>query len=358
MDFKSIISKIESIDGPIDLPKGAEQKEPVRLDEDTEFRVLAGLTPLTESIIMEKAVSKSQQQAAGAALAAKRGEGEAKGASKEMMKMSTKELEKFAGTKHKGLPDKVKKEDVEVSEELKKVGDTEKTHKGGTVTKTEKGIKHEKKDDYDGEDNSEPAQAKPSKAAKSAAEKKGDRELDKAEKAKSKDWQKRFGKDSVRKHSSESIEEASDKQKAAREKFLAMVDKKKGEKKEESVKEAKKSMKKDKKMDEAAKPDFLDMDKDGDKKEPMKKAVADKKKKTVKESVEQKLTFRDMAKLVQESGGQQAIDPLDKELFAWATRVAQTKLGEGMKAELYAGLVYERMGGVFEMYDVLSEDQK
>ena len=285
MDFKSIISKIESIDGPIDLPKGAEQSTPIRLDEDTEFRVLAGLTPL--------------------------------------------------------------------SEELKKVGDTEKTHKGGTVTKTEKGIKHEKKDDYDGEDNSEPAQSKPSKAAKSAAEKKGDRELDKAEKAKSKDWQKRFGKDSVKKHSSESIEEASDKQKAAREKFLAMVDKKKGEKKEESVKEAKKPAKKEKKMDEAAKPDFLDMDKDGDKKEPMKKAVADKggdkkdgkkgmsakqekyfgkknesvktSKKVVAESVEQSLTFRDMAKLVQESGGQQAIDPLDKELFAWATRVAQNK---------------------------------
>jgi hypothetical protein len=318
MDFKSIISKIESIDGPIDLPKGAEQRTPIRLDEDTEFRVLAGLTPL--------------------------------------------------------------------SEELKKVGDTEKTHKGGTVTKTEKGIKHEKKDDYDGEDNSEPAQSKPSKAAKSAAEKKGDRELDKAEKAKSKDWQKRFGKDSVKKHSSESIEEASDKQKAAREKFLAMVDKKKGEKKEESVKEARKPAKKEKKMDEAAKPDFLDMDKDGDKKEPMKKAVADKggdkkdgkkgmsakqekyfgkknesvktSKKVVAESVEQSLTFRDMAKLVQESGGQQAIDPLDKELFAWATRVAQNKLGEGMKSELFAGLVYERMGGVFEMYDVLSEDQK
>ena len=36
----------------------------------------------------------------------------------------------------------------------------------------------------------------------------------------------------------------------------------------------------------AAKPDFLDMDKDGDKKEPMKKAVADKKKETVKESTD------------------------------------------------------------------------
>ena len=36
------------------------------------------------------------------------------------------------------------------------------------------------------------------------------------------------------------------------------------------------------KMDEAPKPDFLDMDKDGDKKEPMKKAVKDKKEKEAK----------------------------------------------------------------------------
>jgi hypothetical protein len=63
-------------------------------------------------------------------------------------------------------------------------------------------------------------------------------------------------------------------------------------------------------------------------------------------------------KLVVESGGQQQIDPLDKELFAWASRVAKSKLGEGMKAEVYAGMTYERMGGAFTMYDVLSEDQK
>ena len=35
-------------------------------------------------------------------------------------------------------------------------------------------------------------------------------------------------------------------------------------------------------MDEAPKPDFLDMDKDGDKKEPMKKAVKDKEEKEAK----------------------------------------------------------------------------
>ena len=45
---------------------------------------------------------------------------------------------------------------------------------------------------------------------------------------------------------------------------------------------------------EAAKPDFLDMDKDGDKKEPMKKAVADKKKGAVKEA--SKPDFLDMDK--------------------------------------------------------------
>ena len=189
-----------------------------------------------------------------------------------------------------------------------------------------------------------------------------------------------------------------------------------------------------------AKPDFADLDKDGDKKEPMKKAAKEKKKeveenfefkskfmkmveakkkpsagltkkeksetvkkakkgedigkagknfgkvakaaekggakdgekvaaaamwknkakakKTVKESVEPKLSFKQMVQLVQESGGQQQIDAKDKELFAWAQRVASSKFNESVKSELYAGMVYERMGGVFEMYDVLAEDTK
>jgi hypothetical protein len=70
-----------------------------------------GPSYMRESKLNEKAVSKSQQQAAGAALAAKRGDApksNLKGASKEMTKMSTKELEKFAKTKHKGLPEKKK----------------------------------------------------------------------------------------------------------------------------------------------------------------------------------------------------------------------------------------------------------
>ncbi|NGO63051.1 DUF3008 family protein [Rhizobium daejeonense] len=55
------------------------------------------------------AKSQAQQRAAGAALAAKRGEiskSELKGASKEMYKsMTEKELEDFASTKHKNLPE-------------------------------------------------------------------------------------------------------------------------------------------------------------------------------------------------------------------------------------------------------------
>ncbi|HZF45665.1 MAG TPA: DUF3008 family protein [Sphingomonadaceae bacterium] len=54
--------------------------------------------------------SKKQQMAAGAALSAKRGEtkkSSLKGASKDMYEsMSKKELEDFASTKRKGLPEK------------------------------------------------------------------------------------------------------------------------------------------------------------------------------------------------------------------------------------------------------------
>ena len=165
-------------------------------------------------------------------------------------------------------------------------------------------------------------------------------------------------------------------------KFMKMVEAKKDEA------DKKKADAKKKKMEEGAKPDFLDVDKDGDKEEPMKKAAGEKggdkkdsgkkgmsdkqakyfgkktesammpkgKKRPMKESVENVLSFRDMIKLVQESGGQQAIDPIDTTLFAWAQRVAASKYTESAKAEVFAGMLYERNGGRFEMYDVLSED--
>ncbi len=244
----------------------------------------------------------------------------------------------------------------------------EKSSTGGTIDRSKKGVtKHtENPGRYSDEEHSEP---KSGAKSKSASEKK---DAPEQKKSKTGTWGMEGGKkfDNTKK---ESIEPE------FKSKFMKMVE----AKKEESEAEAKKK-KEDKKkkmakiMDEGAKPDFLDMDKDGDKKEPMKKAVADKggdkkdgkkgmsaaqekffgKKKTVKESIENILSFKDMIKLVQESGGQQQIDAVDQELFAWAQRVAKQKIGEGIKADVYAGMVYERMGGVFEMYDVLSEDQK
>lgn len=66
---------------------------------------------LDDAELNEKAMSQAQQKAAGAALSAKRGEikpSELVGASKDMYdSMTTKDLEDFASTKHKGLPKKV-----------------------------------------------------------------------------------------------------------------------------------------------------------------------------------------------------------------------------------------------------------
>ena len=237
-----------------------------------------------------------------------------------------------------------KKKEEDVKEEMK-VGDKKPSSTGGTIEKTATGIKHHAGKNYGG----------------SKSEVDSDDEDDKPKK----------------KAKKESVEPE------FKSKFMKMVEAKKDEKAK---------AKKDKKQEvkEGSKPDFLDIDKDGDKKEPMKKAAGEKgedkkdgakkgmsaaqakyfgkkneskimpkgKKRPVKESVETKLSFKQMVQLVQESGGQQQIDPLDKSLFNWATRVATSKLGEGMKAELYAGLIYERNGGTFEMYDVLSEAQK
>ena len=88
-----------------------------------------------EDQVSEKAVSKSQQQAAGIALAARR-KGETpsgKGAAAEMSKMSMKELEKFAGTKHKNLPAK-KDESVETGEDMTKLQEGEIQQASAIVT--------------------------------------------------------------------------------------------------------------------------------------------------------------------------------------------------------------------------------
>jgi hypothetical protein len=290
MDFKSLISKIESIDGKINTPKAPQLPKAVQLNEDAQLRVLSG-----RSTYVAEAKKKAE-------------------------------------------------EDVKEESDMK-VGD-KKNIATGTVEKTKTGMIH-----------------KSSKAYGGSEEKEADDEDDKPKK----------------KAKKESVEPE------FKSKFMKMVEAKK-----EEAADKKKKMAKKEKMAEGSKPDFLDLNNNGNKKEPMKKAAADKaagktgdgkkgmsdkqtkyfgkktesammpkgKKKTVKESVETKMSFKEMVQLVQESGGQQQIDPVDKALFTWAERVAKNKLGEGMKADLYAGLVYERNGGVFEMYDVLSESKK
>ena len=291
MDFKSILNKLASMDTPITSVKAPTLPTSVQLNEDAQLRVLSGQT----SIVAE--------------------------------------------TKKKA--DDEKKEKT-VKEEMS-VGDSKKTAKGGTVTKTKTGIVHKAAPgNYGGTDDD-------------------DTDLDDDDKPKAKKAKK------------ESIEEASEAQTAARAKFMAMVKGKKGDKKDDKKADKTADKKDDKKAapkkgenpfakkktvkesDQLAEPPKVvkiskDLVKQGYGKQP--------KKKTVKESVERKLTFKEMIKLVQESGGQQQIDPVDSELFAWAQRVAKSKFQESVKQDAYAGVVYERMGGAFEMYDVLAEDKK
>ena len=106
--------------------------------------------------IEEKAVSQAQRRAAGIAHAAQKGEipkSRLRGASKEMAQMPQGELHKFAATKEKGLPKKVKEEstdredqraekagrrvakDIEYDEGHKAKGDNKAERAGKRVTK-------------------------------------------------------------------------------------------------------------------------------------------------------------------------------------------------------------------------------
>ena len=170
--------------------------------------------------------------------------------------------------------DKLKKMN---EEDLKKTGDTKKTSKGGTVTKTDKGIKHERDpksySDEDGDEKSGKGTKSHAKS-QSAAEKKAKAPAQKQSPKSAKTWGM---KDSAKfDNRDKSVAEGK------KPDFLDMDkdgDKKEPMKKAVADKKAgpKKGVNPFAKVKESAKPDFLDMDKDGDKKEPMKKAVADKK---------------------------------------------------------------------------------
>ena len=315
MDFKSLISKLDSMEAPPQTPAAPILEKAVQLNEDAQLRVLSG-----RSTYVAEAKKKAEE---------------------------------------------------DVKEEKSSTGGTTQvqTDKDGKRT----GVKHKH------------AEPKSGAKSKSAAEKK---DAPEQKKSKTGTWGMEGGKkfDNTKK---ESIEPE------FKSKFMKMVEAAKEESEADKAEAKKKKEDKKKKMakimDEGARPDYADIDDDNDENETMKDAAADKKagpkkdsgkkgmsaaqakyfgkkneskmmpkgkKRPVKESIENILSFKDMIKLVQESGGQQQIDAVDQELFSWAQRVAKQKIGEGIKADVYAGMVYERMGGVFEMYDVLSEDQK
>jgi hypothetical protein len=102
-EFISEVEKKSIKDKTVDVMRG--KNTCVKVFPESEVR---------EEVVSEMSVSKNQQQAAGAALSAKRGKTDPSklvGAAREMYdSMTEKQLEDFARTKHKGLPEKVKEE--------------------------------------------------------------------------------------------------------------------------------------------------------------------------------------------------------------------------------------------------------
>jgi hypothetical protein len=329
MDFNKIIAKLKDIDPTNVLdPKGVSQaaidanrpKAVAQLDEAAQLRVLSGRsTMLAESALMEKKLTTAEKDKKEEVV--KSMKGDKKGFMKRYGKKGEEVMHATATKIAKKKVESVEaldtdEEIAEVFDADAKVGDKKKTS-SGVATKTATGMKHEKtygKDADDSEDDKPKAKKKVKEEMK-VGDKKSSSTGGTIEKTKT-----------GVKHT---------------------AGKNYGGKAAED--EAKKKVK------EGAKPDFLDMDKDGDKKEPMKKALADKKKKPVKESVEQKLSFMTCLRAVKESQGSLQIDPMDKALWTWAQRVASSKAGDGSKADAYAAKVYESYGGEWSLYNTLTE---
>ena len=111
---------------------------------------------------------------------------------------------------------------------------------------------------------------------------------------------------------------------------------------------------KEEELDEGAKPDYLDLDKDGNKKEPMKKAAKEKGKKAsvsaAMNKVKESMTFVQAASIVKENIGSAQLDPLDETLWTWANKVANSKVEEGIASKAMAIKIYENFGGSWGVY--------
>lgn len=107
MSMSQASAMLESVNGKIYAVKNSKKLH--ESEQRGDYNSLMLSKKILETYLAEKAESEAQQKAAGIALKHKRAGTKPKAgtASAEMMNMSTKELEKYAGTKHKGIPEKV-----------------------------------------------------------------------------------------------------------------------------------------------------------------------------------------------------------------------------------------------------------
>ena len=350
MDFKSLISKLDSMEAPQKTPAAPKLQQAVQLNEDAQLRVLSGRTSYIQEAkkkaeddvkeemkVGDKKTSSTGGTIEKTATGVKHSAGKNYGGDKAPKDDDSDDEPKVKKAKKESIEPQFKSKFMKMVE-AKKEEAADKKKKMAKKEKMAEGSKPDFLDlDKDG-DKKEPMK-------KAAADKGDDKPADK--KGMSDKQAKYFGKKDVKEGSRASTG-------SARDKLIGSISSR--------MKDTPQPQRAPKDQEEADSWARMKRDQEGianrGKKKDESKMMPKGKKKTVKESVETKMSFKEMVQLVQESGGQQQIDPVDKALFTWAERVAKNKLGEGMKADLYAGLVYERNGGEFEMYDVLSEAQK
>jgi hypothetical protein len=317
MDFKSIINKLDNLSAP---PKGVQapkQADPIRLDEGTELRVLAGVTKLTESVIAEKKLTAAEKKK-----------------KEEVAKAIEKDDPSMKKSKKMAIATATAKKTTEAVKEEMKVGDKKKSASGGTITKTATGIKHERDpESYDDGGDSEEKSGKGKKShakSMSAAEKKDRAPKQKQSPKSAKTWGMKDG-----------------------EKFD-------NRKKDESVKEgAKPDANKDGIPDYAQDgkgPKDLGKGKTPAAKDGAKKGMSAKQEKFFgKKKAKESLSFATALQVVRESRGQFQIDPMDKDLWSWAERVGKSKFNESVQAQAFAAATYERMGGEWNLHKIIKE---
>jgi hypothetical protein len=374
MDFYKILQKFNDID-PVKTESKPVATEPtvakkVALAEDAQLRVLAGVSTILEegrriSDRQDVAEAKKKNEYAIGMAAAKKQAGMGDEPATGLPKKVVKKGHEIAKTIKRDESVEVEGEQLdEMFNDEDPVGTKKKTS-SGTATKTDKGLKHErsygKEKDEDDEDDAPKAKKKKNESFRSKFE-----AMVEAKKAKKMDevvTLKPGAKERLEKEKKDQ-EEADERRKNS-----PPVNLKKKPMGEASKPDANKDGIPDYAQDGKGANDLGKGKKPAAKKDGEKKGMSAKQEKyfgkknesvsstkeMVSESVVQKYSFKQCLQLVKESGGQQQIDPIDTALWKWAQRVAESKVAEGASREAMAAFVYERMGGEFTLYDVLSE---